>query len=98
MKKETLAEFLARGGKITIIPPMQSTAKSESVKITSKTNTINGDHTPIISTDDADLFYGEFKPRKAKKSTTSVDLSAHLPEALRKKYVDSIVNPNEDDE
>jgi hypothetical protein len=98
MKKETLAEFLARGGKITIIPPVHPTTKNESVKITSKTNTINGDHTPIISTDDADLFYGEFKPRKAKKTTIAVDLSAHLPEALRKKYVDSIVNSGEDNE
>ena len=99
MKKETLAEYLARGGKVTICPPAGPTTKTESVKITSKTNTINGENTPIISTDDADLFYGEAKPKKAKKASNSIDLSVHLPEALRKKYVDGIIrNHNDDDE
>ena len=104
MKKETFAEFLARGGKVTIIPAGQSTLnkqppiKPESVKFTTTRNTINGENTPIISIEDAEHYYGEFKPRKAKKTSNAIDLSVHLPEALRKKYVDGIVKAKKEDE
>ena len=96
-KTETLAEFLARGGKVTIVPPVQPTVKTESIKFTTVRNTINGENTPIISIDDADLYYGEFKPKKAKKVANSIDLSVHLPEALRKKYVDTIIKSNDEE-
>ena len=97
-KTETIAEFLARGGKITILPPVQPASKTETIKFTTTRNSINGENTPIISVDDAELFYGEFKPRKPKKVSNAVDLSVHLPEALRKKYVDGIVKANEEEE
>jgi hypothetical protein len=92
MKKETLAEYLARGGKITVIPPVLPT-KSETVK----PKPASGPNT-LMSIEDGELYYGEAKAKKAKKATTAIDLSAHLPEALRKKYVDSIINANEEDD
>ena len=92
MKKETLAEFLARGGKITIIPPVLPT-KTETVK----PKPASGPNT-LMSMEDGELYYGEAKVKKAKKAVTTVDLSAHLPEALRKKYVDTIINANKEDD
>ena len=92
-KTETIAEYLARGGKITIIPPVQPVTKVEAMRL----NKTGGPAT-IMSMDDADLYYGEFKARKPKKVANAVDLSIHLPEALRKKYVDNIVKANKEDE
>ena len=91
-KTETVAEFLARGGAITIVPANQPTAKIDSIKPNS-----NGGPATIMSMDEADLYYGEFKIRKAKKATSTIDLSA-LPEALRKKYVDEVISANQENE
>jgi hypothetical protein len=91
-KTETVAEFLAKGGKITIIPPVQPTVKTESIKSTS-----NGGPAIIMSMGEADLYYGEHKAKKPKKATAPIDLSA-LPEALRKKYVDEVINASESEE
>jgi len=91
-KTETIAEFLARGGSIQIIPANQPTAKTDSIK-----STTNGGPAVIMSMDEADLYYGEFKARKPKKAASTIDLSA-LPEALRKKYVDEVISASEEDE
>jgi hypothetical protein len=52
-----------------------------------------------MTMDDADLYYGEHKVRKAKKKSagSTIDISA-LPEALRKKYVDGVISGQENDE
>lgn len=87
MKRETVAEFLARGGKVNKVPYMESKSKPE----TMRTPTTGGEAS-FITLEDADLFYGEAKPRRAKKvSKPSIDISA-LPEELRKKYIDGVLN------
>ena len=92
-KTESVAEFLARGGEIKRIPTQQATAKPEGVKSSS-----SGGPATIMTMDDADLYYGEFKPKKAKKKSTSIiDISA-LPEALRKKYVDEVISGSTEEE
>lgn len=94
-KTESIAEFLARGGKITQVPEGKTAAKAESVKSTS-----NGGPATIVTMDEADLYHGEKKVKKAKKKVTSMlDISA-LPEELRKKYVDTLIQAetNEEDE
>ena len=90
-KTETIAEFLARGGAITLVPANPPTVKADSIKSTS-----NGGPVTIMSMDEADLYYGEFKARKPKKPATAIDLSA-LPEALRKKYVDEVISANQEE-
>jgi hypothetical protein len=92
MKKETLAEFLARGGKVTIIPPCLPVTKTESIKLATA-----GGPATILTMGDAELYYGEAKAKKNKK-VVAIDLLAHLPEALRKKYVDPIIKANKEDE
>lgn len=91
MKKETVAEFLARGGQITKVPAAQSTQKAESIKSTN-----GGGPAVIVSMEDADLYHGEAKKSKAKKKAPAsmIDISA-LPEELRKKYIDEVVHAKE---
>ena len=91
-KTETIAEFLARGGKITKLAPSETATKSESIKPTSA-----GGPAVFLTFGEADLFYGEHKVKKAKKSKATMDLSA-LPEELRKKYCDGVMNGNQEDQ
>jgi hypothetical protein len=94
MKTETVAEFLARGGKINKVASAALTQKVESVK-----SLKNGGPATIVSMDEADLYHGEAKKSKAKKKlqAPTIDVSA-LPEALRKKYVDEVVNAQAEEE
>lgn len=91
-KTETIAEFLARGGKITRVPTQEPTAKTECIKSSS-----TGGPTAFISYGEADLFYGEHKAKKAKKAKPTFNV-ADLPEALRKKFVDEVINGQEEDD
>lgn len=94
-KTETIAEFLARGGKITRVASPEPTTKPESIK-----STTAGGPAVFLTLGEAELFYGERKLKKVKKTkTAAIDLSA-LPEELRKKYVDGVMNgeDQEDDE
>ena len=87
MRTQTVAEFLASGGKITRVPAKEPEIKSEGIK----SNT-NGGIASIISMEDADLYHGEKKKSKAKaKAIKTIDVSA-LPEELRIKYVDEVIN------
>jgi len=90
-KTETIAEFLARGGKITRVATPEPTTKPESIR-----STTAGGPAVFLSLGEADLFYGEHKPKKPKKSKAAMDLSA-LPEELRKKYVDGVMNGNKEE-
>jgi hypothetical protein len=82
MKTETLKEFLARGGKITVV---EST--TEEVKQTLKQN--NQGPPSILTYDDIDLYYGEKRVSKkrspVKSNDSKIDINA-LPEELRKKF------------
>ena len=90
MKKETVAEFLARGGKITRVPTPTPTTKLETIK-----STKGGGPATIVTMDEANLYHGEAKNSKAKKKVFStIDISA-LPEALRKKYIDGVIRAKE---
>lgn len=94
MKKETVEEFLARGGKITKLPSVSPT-NSLSVKA----NSPQANVTSIISLEEADLYHGEKKKYKTKKSRSSklkIDISA-LPEAIRKIYIDEVIDEKKDD-
>jgi hypothetical protein len=91
-KTETIAEFLARGGKITKVASAEPTVKPESIR-----STTAGGPAVFLSLGEADLFYGEHKAKKAKKSKAPLDLSA-LPEELRKKYVDGVMNGSDQEE
>lgn len=86
-KKETVEEFLARGGSIKKIPSNVETESPETIISRSA-----GGPVTILSMEDAELFYGKGKPLKPKKSTQSrVDMSA-LPESLRKKFLAKLLN------
>ena len=92
MKRETVAEFVARGGKIQKIPLMESSSKAEVVKAQT------GGPAVFLTLEEADLFYGEYKPKKASKKSkvSTIDISA-LPEELRKKYVDGVLKNDQED-
>lgn len=81
MKKESIEEFLARGGKITKCEPAKDQSKEEVIKSTLP-KTID-----ILSYDDADLFYGKVPERKKPlKKKPDMDLSA-LPDHLKSIFV-----------
>lgn len=93
MKTETLAEFLARGGSITKVAENPPVVKVDSIKSTSA-----GGPAVLMTLDQADLYYGEHKQRKAKaKAKPTIDLSA-LPPELRKKYVDDVINGSKEED
>jgi hypothetical protein len=79
-KTETIQEFLARGGKIKVIPPNYSDAKEANVK-----STVVGPAV-LMSLEDADQFYGTKTVRKKKEK--QVDLTKinvdNIPDDLKK--------------
>lgn len=85
-KTESVAEFLARGGIITKVPSQTPTTKTESIKSSSA-----GGPAVFLSLGEADLFYGEHRTKKAKKAKATFNV-ADLPEELRKKFVDEVMN------
>jgi hypothetical protein len=92
LKTQTIEEFLAKGGKVTVVPA-NAHGKSDYVK---STVSGGGGAATIITMDEADLYHGEAKVKKAKKAAPTIDLSA-LPEALRKKYVDEVISANKEE-
>lgn len=93
MKRETIAEFLARGGKITKVPLMEIKSKQDSLKASKSGPAI------LMSLEEADLYYGEQRARnlKVKKKEQTIDISL-LPEELRKKYIDEVLYGQDDEE
>lgn len=87
MKKETIAEFLQRGGKITKLPSQQNT-ETEVVKQTTAAGPAI-----IMTYDEADLFYGEkSKSIKAKKQRKSAGPMLDLDALPKDKKILDIVN------
>ena len=80
---ETVAEYLARGGSIKLVP---TATKEKQPDVTRKTT--NGGPAVFLTLEEADLFFGETKKLKAKKAKSSfkIDLNA-LPPALRAKFI-----------
>ena len=92
MKKETIAEFLARGGEIKKIP-MKSYLRSDTVKPLP----LSGEAS-FMSMEEADLFYGESKPKKtSNKKQSTIDIMM-LPEELRQKYLKGMLNEQDEEE
>lgn len=87
MKKESLEEFLARGGQITKVPTEQRKETPSVIK------TQSGGPAHLMSLEEGALFYSEIKDKKEStpKESPKLDINA-LPEVLRKKYIDKIKN------
>jgi hypothetical protein len=93
MIKESLEEFLARGGQITRVPAPVPFKIQESIKPTPASGPAI-----LMTLEEADLFYGEHKQRKAKKKAkATIDLDA-LPPEIRKKFVDDVINGRKETE
>lgn len=92
MRKETVQEYLARGGKITTLP-----AKEREQPVQAMNPTTAGPAN-LLTYGEADLYYGEAKARKAKKEkiVPKIDISA-LPPALRQKYLERLNANDEED-
>lgn len=82
MKKETIEEFLARGGKVTIIPAQEHVENIQHI------NASTAGPANLLTYGEADLYYGEVKERKSRKEKIlpKIDFNS-LPEALRIKYL-----------
>lgn len=92
MKRETVAEFLARGGEIQKIPS-KIDKKNEHVKLAP----VSGEAS-FLSLEQADLFYGETKPRKNTASKTKQIDIFMLPEKLRAKYLSEALNEQDEED
>lgn len=79
-KTETIAEYLARGGKIQVLPPAYTESKDANVK-----STVVGPAV-LMSLEDADQFYGTKTVRKKKEK--QIDLTKinvdNIPDDLKK--------------
>jgi hypothetical protein len=95
LKTESVEEFLARGGKINRLPPVENVFQE-----ILKTN--SSGPASIMSLAEADLFFGESKVNRSTKQKTStttsrIDLSS-LPEALREKFLSKLRDEADDGE
>jgi hypothetical protein len=80
-KRETVEEFLARGGKITKCSYKEPELKNKVI------STSNAGPAVILTLSEADLFFGETKvKKKAAKPVAKVDINM-LPEALKTKFL-----------
>jgi hypothetical protein len=93
IKVESVAEYIARGGKINKIPTVNS-------KVESSMHVSNTGPAAIMTLEEASLFYGESKVSKQKRKTTTsrIDLNA-LPKPLRDKLLSKLeIDPDFDEE
>lgn len=92
--KESIEEFIARGGIIQKIDP--APLKEQ---LRPSINIITGGGPAVIMTySDANLYYGEIRHRKPRKSTAKpiapIDFNV-LPEAIRNKYLKGVLDDME---
>jgi dipeptidase len=90
-KTETIEEFLARGGKITVIP-QSSTKVSAIVPVKAQNTGI----VSLMSLEEAELMYGETKSKVKNKNqkNSNIDVSA-LPTELVQKLLNKINSADE---
>lgn len=80
-KVETVAEFLARGGKVTVCPPGETVIKDKQNVKSMVVGPAN-----IMTYEDADHYYGEKKTRKSTKEPKKVNINlGSLPADFLKK-------------
>lgn len=80
MRKETVEEYLARGGVIQRLPYVDK-SQAEPVKVSSGSGS-------IISMEEGDLYHGEAKKRKKSKKTEIKADTSKLPASLLKSLAD----------
>ncbi|MEM4726287.1 MAG: hypothetical protein QXG63_05045 [Nitrososphaerales archaeon] len=93
-KVESVSDFLARGGKITVLPT-KSLPTTENVVTSTKAGPVN-----VLTLDEAELFYSEPQPVKVKKTQKvqpAFDINA-LPASLKEKLLSKIKHEVEDGE
>lgn len=89
MKKETIEEFLARGGKITRVAPVQQQeAQAEPIRVKTQLTY------DVVSLGDGELLFGETRTRakvakpvskeEYHKLIDAANLPSHIVEALKK--------------
>lgn len=93
--KESIEQFLAKGGTITKCPPAEDKSTKEHVR-----STVSAAPSPApMSLEDFGLIYGE--PKKQRKRSVSskhtVDMSA-LPDFLKKKYLKEVYHGGQEQE
>ena len=92
-KVESIEEYLARGGKVTVYPtePREKTYTKSVPAVTG----INS----IMTLGEAELFYGEIKPPKEKKQKPAPNINIEaLPEVLRNKLKAKLSRKSSDGE
>jgi hypothetical protein len=81
-KKESLSEYLARGGTVTKVPPVQP--KSSGLTARAK----GGGAATIMSWEEGNLFFGDKQTKKRSKKVDQKEvdkLLTFLPEDVRRK-------------
>ena len=91
IKRESVEEFLARGGKITVVP----TAEPQTKHVVQRKNALTG-VVSMISMDEAELFFSETRAKPKQTRVPKINIDA-LPPELRLKFVDKLLK-GEDDE
>lgn len=76
-KRETLEEFLQRGGKITVVPPYEPPEEEEEIKQPSSPG-------GLLTLTEGSLFYTEKQKRKVRKKKMPEINVAALPASLLK--------------
>jgi hypothetical protein len=90
MKNETIEEFIARGGKVNVVPAQERVVPAHTI------TPLGGGPAHLMTLGEGNLYYGEIKPRKMKKAKpiSPIDINA-LPKALRDKYFKELLDDNE---
>lgn len=81
MRSETIEEFLARGGKVTVVEPQKTEEDKHTIPIKTKIDHDN------MSLGNGELIYSEVKARKPRKTISNEDFlkalnSAKLPQSI----------------
>lgn len=92
-KTESVEEYMARGGVITLIPTVVSEIKS----VVPKKNLIGC--ASMMSMEEAELFYSEtrLKPKVKKNKAPKIDISA-LPPGIKSKFIDKLIDGETDED
>lgn len=87
-KKESIEEYLARGGQVTKVARVDDPVTPTPTIAPMTTGPAN-----LLTYGEADLYYGEVRARKPKKSkpVQKIDIDS-LPKALRDKYFKELLD------
>ena len=82
---DTIEQFLARGGKITVCDPILN-QEEKHVIMSSQVGPVT-----ILTYDDAELLYGEAVKPSKKRKTTKININ-DLPESIRNAYLKGVID------